>query len=96
MLFSFEELHKLLESRKIKIKGCLHIGAHLCEEISIYNSIGLANEDIIWIEANEELIENAKNKNIINIYNALITNIDYNLVVLIKQMIHLRQVYYLC
>lgn len=84
MLFSFEELHKLLESRKIKIKGCLHIGAHLCEEISIYNSIGLANEDIIWIEANEELIKNAKNKNIINIYNALITNIDYNLVVFNK------------
>lgn len=84
MLLTLEELRKLLDSRKIKINGCLHIGAHLCEEISIYNSIGLANEDIIWIEANEELIEYAKNKNILNVHNAIITNIDYNLVVFNK------------
>jgi len=84
MLITLEELSKLLENRKIKIRGCLHIGAHLCEEISIYNSIGVANEDIIWIEANEELVKSAKNKNILNIYNAIITDIDYSYVVFNK------------
>ena len=84
MLITLEELSKLLENRKIKIRGCLHIGAHLCEEISVYNSIGVANEDIIWIEANEELVKSAKNKNILNIYNAIITDIDYSCVVFNK------------
>lgn len=84
MLLTFEELHKLLESRKIKIKGCLHIGAYLCQEISVYNRIGIANENIIWIEANEELVKSAKNKNILNIYNAIITDIDYSCVVFNK------------
>ena len=41
-------------------KGILHIGAHKCEEAPLYHSIGISNDDILWIEANAELI--AKNQ----------------------------------
>ena len=44
----------------IQITGALHIGAHECEEIPFYNSIGLKLEDIIWIEANPTKVEEAK------------------------------------
>ena len=46
--FSFFNRYKL-------IKGVLHIGAHLCEEEEEYNKLGVKNENIIWVEANEEL-----------------------------------------
>jgi FkbM family methyltransferase len=84
MLITLDELVKLLNSRKIKVSGCLHIGAHLCEEMYIYNSIGITNKDIIWIEANNELVKAAKNKNIINVYNAVITDIDDELIIFNK------------
>lgn len=35
MLITLIELSKILDSRKIKVSGCLHIGAHLCEEMYI-------------------------------------------------------------
>jgi FkbM family methyltransferase len=38
-------------------KGILHIGAHKCEEEGLYHSIGMGDKDILWIEANPELIQ---------------------------------------
>jgi len=46
-------------------KGILHIGAHLCEEKPIYNDIGITDDNILWIEANNDLI-NPEQKNILN------------------------------
>lgn len=76
MLITLIELSKILDSRKIKVSGCLHIGAHLCEEMYIYNSIGIENKNIIWIEANDKLVKYCKDKNILNVYNAIITDVD--------------------
>lgn len=42
-------------------KGILHIGAHKCEELDLYRSIGIKEEDILWIEANPDLIDVSKN-----------------------------------
>lgn len=39
--------------------GILHIGAHKCEEKSLYHSIGIADDNILWIEANPELIDSS-------------------------------------
>lgn len=50
----------------------LHVGAHLCEEESIYNSYGIHDDNILWIEANSDLIPIDKN----NILNAVISNLD--------------------
>jgi len=45
----------LVAEFKLHINGILHIGAHKCEELSAYNSIGVSNDSIIWVESNENL-----------------------------------------
>jgi hypothetical protein len=84
MLISFEEINKVLVSKNITINGAFHIGAHDCEEIPFYNSLGLKNEDVIWIEAINSKVISAKEKNIPNVYNEVITdkdneNIEFNI-----------------
>jgi hypothetical protein len=76
MLISFEEINKILLSKNININGAFHIGAHDCEEIPFYNSLGLKNEDIIWIDAINSKVISAKNRNIPNVYNEVITDKD--------------------
>lgn len=46
-------------------KGILHIGAHICQEKQLYNDNGIKDDDILWIEANSDLI-NPEQKNILN------------------------------
>jgi FkbM family methyltransferase len=42
-------------------KGVLHVGAHKCEEEPLYHSLGMNDNNILWIEANEDLKNNKKN-----------------------------------
>ena len=75
-MISFEEIDKILTSNSINVNGVFHIGAHECEELSLYNKINVKSEDILWIEAIPSKVDEAKNKGIQNIYNALITDKD--------------------
>lgn len=52
-------------------KGILHIGAHTCEEEPLYHSLGFKDEDILWIEANDDL-DNGKG----NFVHAVISDSD--------------------
>jgi FkbM family methyltransferase len=36
------------------LRGVLHVGAHTCEEAPLYASLGLAPEDVVWIDANAD------------------------------------------
>ena len=74
MLISFNQIHEILLSNNIIITGVLHLGAHDCEELEFYNQLGIENKDIIWIDAINEKVIQAKNKGIQNIYNAVITD----------------------
>ena len=74
MLITFEEINKILLSKKININGSFHIGAHECEELQFYNQIGLKPIDVIWIDAIPSKVTEAKNKGIPNVYNAVITD----------------------
>ncbi len=58
-------------------KGILHIGAHMCEERALYNSIKIGDNDTLWIEAIGEIVAYVKkiNENI-NIVQAVITDKD--------------------
>ena len=76
MLISFEEIRNILLSKNININGVFHLGAHDCEEINIYNNLGLKLEDIIWIDAIPSKVTEAKNRGIPNVYNAVITDKD--------------------
>jgi len=58
-------------------KGILHIGAHMCEERTLYNTINIGDNNTLWIEAIGEIVAYVKkiNENI-NIVQAVITDKD--------------------
>jgi hypothetical protein len=76
MLIGFEEINNILLSHNIIINGALHIGAHDCEELDFYNSLGLMNNDIVWIDAIPDKVKQAIDRGIPNVYNAVITDKD--------------------
>ena len=66
-------IQQLVQHFKIQISGILHIGAHECEELNDYNSIGVNNSNIYWIEAIQEKVDLCKNRyKGVNIYQAVI------------------------
>jgi len=36
-------------------RGVLHVGAHRCEELPLYLSLGLGFQDVVWVDANADL-----------------------------------------
>jgi len=61
----------------IPSKGILHIGAHICEERNLYNSINMTDDKVLWIEAVSEIVDKVKKENSnINIIEAVITDKD--------------------
>ena len=77
MLISFAELNKFINS---KVTGILHVGAHECEEIRMYNSIGVPNENIFWIEAMPDKVLKMKYLNVPNIFQCLVDEVDGSIV----------------
>jgi len=76
MLINGNIIINILKSSNILITGSFHIGAHECEEISFYNSLGLELKDMIWIEALNNKVIELNNRNIPNVYNAVISDKD--------------------
>ena len=76
MLITLEEIRQILSSKNITINGCLHVGAHECEELSLYNELQIKSEDIIWIDGNYLKVKEAQDKGIPNVYNAVISDKD--------------------
>lgn len=76
MLISFDKINEILILNNININGAFHIGAHNCEELTFYNKLGLKNNNIIWIDAIPFKVKEAKDKNIPNVYQGVITDVD--------------------
>jgi FkbM family methyltransferase len=76
MLIEFGEIIKILLENNIHIVGSFHIGAHECEEIHFYNKLGLKPEDTVWIDAIKSKVNEATERGIPNVYNAVITDKD--------------------
>ena len=70
------ELKNFLVKNDIKINGIIHVGAHDCQELPIYQSIGVKEEHIIWIDAIPWKIDQAKFKGIKNIFHSVISDKD--------------------
>lgn len=84
MLISVDELQNILQSNNIQITGVLHVGAHDCEELPIYKELGIGDNSIIWIDALDYKVQEAKGHGISNIYTATISDkdneeIDFNI-----------------
>lgn len=76
MLITFKEINDVLLSKNINFTGALHIGAHECEELQFYSDLGIANENIVWIDAIQSKVDEAIHRGIPNVYNAVITDKD--------------------
>lgn len=74
------ELADLIAQFNLRIKGIIHVGAHECEELIVYNAVGVPSAKILWIEANKTLFESLQKsgRNIGTIYNAIISDTDDN------------------
>ena len=80
---SFPLFYVFLMQKGVSIHGVVHIGAHHCEEKKEYNMFNIKDEDIIWIEGNNDICNKMKAEGITQIYNALIDSeerdIDFNI-----------------
>ena len=76
MLINFNEIKDILSRNNINITGAFHVGAFECEELSFYDILNLRNEDVLWIDANETKVNEARSRGIPNVYQALITDTD--------------------
>jgi len=54
----FLNLEELKNKHTMNIKGIIHVGAHLLEELETYKKLNISN--ITWIEANNEIAQKAK------------------------------------
>lgn len=76
MLISKEEINKYFKEHNIDITGVFHVGAHECEELSVYEYLGIPSRNIIWIDALPDKVEEQKKRGIPNIYQAVISDTD--------------------
>ena len=74
MLIPFNTICKKYD---LKIKGLLHLGAHLLEEKADYDAKNISK--VVWIEGNPTIAEQAKAKSddiVHRVYNYLISDKD--------------------
>lgn len=76
MLIDANTIIHTLSTYGITITGAFHIGAHDCEELGFYHRLNLTKKDVVWIDAIPKKVEEAKIKNIPNVYQAVITDKD--------------------
>jgi FkbM family methyltransferase len=76
MLIHLDKILFHLKEHNIQIKGVLHLGAHDCEEIVIYDKMGIDHKNIVWIDGFIPKVLEAKNKGFINVYYAVISDTD--------------------
>lgn len=73
MLIKLDKILQLLRINNIEINGILHIGANKCEEKNQY-SLCVDDNDIIWVEADQNKITDCINNFNINVYKAIISS----------------------
>ena len=76
MLISTDDIYRFFSQNNIHFEGVLHIGAHECEELPFYRTLGVSPENMIWVDAIQSKVNEATAKGIPNVYNAVITDKD--------------------
>jgi FkbM family methyltransferase len=76
MLIDARTTKAILDSFNISIKGILHVGAHHCEERQAYHSWGVADDQILWLDANPELVAHNTTNGIPNNYWAVLDEVE--------------------
>jgi FkbM family methyltransferase len=81
MLIDSGAVKSILDLMKIPVTGVFHIGAHDCEELQFYKSLDVSRDKIVWIDAIQNKVDQAKSRGIPNVYQAVITDKDDETVV---------------
>jgi len=81
MLIDSAVIQTILDVTNTPINGVFHIGAHDCQELPCYNDWGVSSDNIVWVDALSSKIEQAKNRGIPNMYQAVITDKDDDTVI---------------
>ena len=76
MLIPGGKVISLLKAHSIAVNGVLHIGAHECEEMPFYNAMGITAERVVWIDAMQNKVEEATQRKIPNVFQAVVTDKD--------------------
>jgi FkbM family methyltransferase len=76
MLIGFDEINTILKQYGIQVGGSFHIGAHDCEEMGFYGQLGLSPQDVVWIDAIDLKVVEARRRGIPNVYSAVVTDKD--------------------
>jgi FkbM family methyltransferase len=76
MLIERHEIVPLLAAHGIKGHSVLHIGAHDCEELGFYNSLGIRNEDVFWVDAIQEKVDAATTRGVPNAFYGVMSDSD--------------------
>ena len=76
MLIPAEDIIEICKEYNISLNGVLHIGAHECEEMEIYEKMGITKNNMIWIDGNKDKVKEAQNRGIPNVYYAVIADDD--------------------
>ncbi len=80
MLIPIEDVKKILDSNNIHVTGIFHVGAHECEELEAYKTLGVEPPNIVWIDAIPSKVERAMQLGIPNVYHAVVSDGDDQLV----------------
>lgn len=73
-------LHELVDKYNMNLKGILHVGAHECEELHIYEKYVERNQ-VLWIEAMEDKVKLCRDRYPgLRIENAVVSNVEENVV----------------
>jgi FkbM family methyltransferase len=73
MLIHFNQLKKFFT---IPISGIFHVGAHECEELRLYNEIGIPSSHVYWVEAMSDKVSKMKSIHVPNVFQGLIDEVD--------------------
>ena len=68
MLIPFSECCQILSSYNKVPTGILHIGAHECEELVDYINNRVNPQNIYWIDAIKEKVDQMKSKGVANVF----------------------------
>jgi FkbM family methyltransferase len=80
MLIDFSLIYKFLEGSGKTPRGVFHIGAHECEEKEAYNTMGISDTNIVWVDGNEDIVKRMKSRGITNIHYALVDETEHDVV----------------
>lgn len=72
MLIPQDKVRELLGH--LRITGVLHVGAHECEELEFYTTLGVESRNVYWVDAMDNKVQEAKARGIPNVFQAVVSD----------------------